>query len=77
MNKQRRKRLMEVIESLEEAQASIEEIKDEESEAYDNMPESLQYSEKGELMYQNVDELETASSDLETVIDTLSGIANT
>ena len=77
MNKQRRKILMEVIESLEEAQASIEEIKDEESEAYDNMPESLQYSEKGELMYQNVDELETASSDLETVIDTLSGIANT
>lgn len=54
MNKQRRKELAEAIEKLEKAIAMLEEAKEtvecvteEEQEAYDNMPESLQCSERG------------------------------
>ncbi|MCR0568328.1 hypothetical protein MKC54_09455 [[Clostridium] innocuum] len=48
MNAQRRKRHDEAIEKLNEALVIIEEIKDEEDTAYENMPEGLQESERGE-----------------------------
>ena len=36
----------------------VEEVKDEEQESYENLPESLQYGERGEQMQENVDSLE-------------------
>ncbi len=36
----------------------MEEVKDEEQESYENLPESLQYGERGEQMQENVDSLE-------------------
>lgn len=47
MNKQRRKRLEEASKLIAQAQGIIEEVKDEEQEAHDNLPESIQYGEKG------------------------------
>lgn len=41
MNKDRRKQLEDVKDSLDEIIASLNDIKDEEQDAYDNMPESL------------------------------------
>jgi hypothetical protein len=38
------------------------------------MPESLQESEKGQTMYENIDTLESASSDLEDIISNLEEI---
>lgn len=49
-------------------QTEIEEIKEEEQEAYDNLPESLQYGEKGEKMTDAVDNLDSAYSSLEDAI---------
>ena len=46
----------------------------EEQEAFDNMPESLQDSERGQTMYENIDNLESATSDLEDVIMNLQEI---
>ena len=49
MNKARRKRLAEAAELLEQARDILEEVKDEEQEAHDNLPESFQQGERGEL----------------------------
>ncbi len=46
MNKVRRKALTAITESLENLKGELEELRDEEQEYLDNMPESLQSSEK-------------------------------
>ena len=43
----------------------LDEVRDEEQEAFDNLPESFQYSERGEQMKQYIDSLEEAYSTLE------------
>lgn len=50
MNKARRKRLEEAFDLIAQAQEIIEEVKDEEQEAHDNLPEQFQYGERGEEM---------------------------
>ena len=59
----------ELIEKFEEIKAEaidqLSEIRDEEQEAYDNLPESLQESERGENMQNCIDALEYFMSDLE------------
>ena len=59
----------ELIEKFEEIKAEaidqLSEIRDEEQEAYDNLPESLQESERGENMQDCIDSLESFMSDLE------------
>lgn len=61
----------ELIEKFEEIKAEaidqLSEIKDEEQEAYDNLPESLQESERGENMQNCIDALEYFMSDLENM----------
>lgn len=46
MNKDRRKKLDEIIEQLEALSPEIEEVKDDEDAAYENLPESMQNGEK-------------------------------
>lgn len=67
MNKPRRKKLQEALNLLEQARTIIEECADEEQEAFDNLPESIQYGEQGEKMeemisnmidaYETIDEI--------------------
>ena len=54
---------------IAEAKEQLEQIRDEEQEAYDNMPESLQDSDRGNQLYENVDNLDTMASDLEDILD--------
>lgn len=58
-----------LIDKFEEIKAEaidqLSEIRDEEQEAYDNLPESLQESERGENMQDCIDSLESFMSDLE------------
>lgn len=65
MNKERRKRLKEAAAALSEAYDIIDEVKSEEAEAYDNLPEGIQYGERGEQMAANVDTLEDILSSIE------------
>lgn len=74
MNKQRRKQLEKVVELLTAQMEELEYIKDEEQECYDNLPEGLQCSEKGEVMEENIDEIDSAISDLENVIEYISSV---
>ncbi len=60
MNKDRRKRIQGIIDQLTDLETEIEEIQDEEQEAYDNFPESLQEGEKGERMSDAIDSLDHA-----------------
>lgn len=61
----------ELIEKFEEIKAEaidqLSEIRDEEQEAYDNLPEALQDSERGENMQDCIDALEYFMSDLENM----------
>ena len=71
MNAERRKKLKNVIDNLNAALSSIEEIKDEEQDSYDNLPEGIQDGERGDQMQENIDNLDTAYNDLDDVITEL------
>lgn len=71
MNKSRRKRIQELKDKLLDMLTEIEEIRDEEQEAYDSLPESLQDGDKGTKMSEAVDNLESAYSSLEEVAESL------
>ena len=71
MNKARREALSKVLAKLNEIGLDLSQVRDEEQEAFDNMPENLQDSEKGKTMEENVDVLDSAIYDLETIYDQL------
>lgn len=74
MNKERRKTLQGIIDELESQKENIETLQEEEQEAYDNLPESIQASDRGDAMCENADGLADAASDLEDVISVLQEI---
>lgn len=74
MNKVRRKNLATIIETLEAMKSSLEDVRDEEESAFDNLPESIQESERGETMQEIVDALYDACDSLEETIDSLNEI---
>lgn len=59
------------MEQLNPLLLEIESVKDEEQEAYDNLPESMQNGDKGEKMSDAVNNLEYAFDSLTEVIDYL------
>lgn len=75
MNQERRKRLEEAAAKLAEAREIIEAVRDEEQDAFDNMPESLQGGERGEKMENAASLLDDLAGDLETSIETLNEAA--
>ena len=76
MNKTRRKILEGIIEVLQEQKTAIESVCEEEQEAYDNLPDGIQDSERGQTLSDNVSDLEQASSDLDDLIEQLQGVAD-
>lgn len=67
MNNNRRKEIRRIAALIDQARANFDEIrealeavKDEESEAYENMPESLQQSDRGEKAQEAISSLEIA-----------------
>ena len=71
MNKARREAISKVLDKLNEIGLDLSQVRDEEQEAYDNMPESLQNSEKGNMMEENIDVLDSAIYSLEEIYDQL------
>ena len=71
MNKERRKRIDDIIAQLNDIKEDIEMLRDEEQEAYDNMPESIQESDRGEAMTRAVDLMESAYSWIEDAVSEL------
>lgn len=82
MNKNRRKEIAQAIAKLNELQtlkdeivSMIETVRDDEQEYYDNMPESLQTSDKGYAAETAISQLEDTLSQIED-IDTETLISN-
>ncbi len=71
MNQKRRAIIRKIIDALEQQKNDIEEMRDEESEARDNLPENLQGTEKYEAIELAVDQLSEAIDNLDDVINTL------
>lgn len=60
MNAARRNRIGDALDILKE-------VKQEEEEAYENLPQSFQDGEQGEAMQANIEALETAIDELEPI----------
>lgn len=73
MNKYRRKEIDDLIQEAESLKDKIEEILSEEQDYFDNMPENLQFSERGENSQQAINDLEEAQSSIEDCISYLEG----
>lgn len=71
MNKTQRNQIEKWIESINEIKEGVESMQEEEEEKFDNMPESLQESERGEQMQNGIENLEAAALSLEEAIDSL------
>jgi hypothetical protein len=75
MNNDRRKQINKAVALMQEALSILETARDEEQEYYDNMPEGLQGSERGEAAEQAVSNLEDACSNLEDAISSAESAA--
>jgi len=71
MNKARREMIRKVIEKLDDARLLLDEIREEEEEYRDNIPENLQGSERYEKADSAVYEMEDAVGALEEMVSNL------
>lgn len=73
MNKQQRKKLSDMLDEIAGYVSTLEEMAEEEQEKYDNMPEGLQDSERGQAIQEAADNLQQAADDLQNWIDETGG----
>ena len=71
MNKNRRNAISDIYGKLIDIQSDLECIRDEEQEAFDNLPESIQYSERGERMEEYISSLEEALDYVDYAVESL------
>lgn len=71
MNAARRKIVEALRDKLEEISSDLATIRDEESEAFEAMPEGLQESEQGQKASAAVDALDEACSEVESAVSNL------
>jgi hypothetical protein len=77
MNEKRRKALRLAITEAESLKSTIEQLRDEEQDYYDCMPEGLQSGNKGDAAQETIQQLEEAIASAESVIDALNVAAST
>ena len=84
MNNERRiqlkaiaKQLGTIADNLEDQQILLEQVYDDESEAFDNMPESLQESDRGIEMEEGIGTLEEQKDDLANMANDLREMIST
>lgn len=71
MNKQRRKELDKIQGQLMDLQTALEELTVEEQDCYNNLPEGIQDSERGEAMTEAVEYMEAAYDNIQDAIDNI------
>ena len=74
MNKVRRERLTEAIRMMYQAIEIIEACKDEEEDAFDNLPDSIANSEKGEQMEDYILSMEEAIGSASDAVESVDEI---
>ena len=71
MNNKRRKEISKISSILEDAKSRLSTVIDEEQEAFDNMPESLQGSERGCESEEALDSMNDSLDSIESAIEYL------
>ena len=71
MNRYRRSILKTIVESLSKINEELRDVIDEETDAYENMPDNLKDGERGSSSSDAIDYLEDASSSLDDIIDAI------
>lgn len=74
MNKERRKRIEDIVSQLRDLKDEIEEVKDEERDAFENLPFSIQESERGQQIEEYANDLESAYEEIDSTISYLEEI---
>ena len=71
MNDKRRRRLKKATSMINQAIQIIEEVRDEEQDSYDNLPESIMDGDRGAKMEEAIENMEDALSDLESASENI------
>lgn len=74
MNKERRTMIEKIITRIENIKDELQDVLSDEEFAFDNMPENLQYSERGEASQEAIDSMSEAIDNLEEAIEQLQNI---
>lgn len=67
MNNQRRAMIQKAQDCIDRAKGLLEEVVGEEAEAFDNLPDSIQESERGERMEEVIDLIKEIVDDLDDI----------
>lgn len=76
MKKERLNTIESCFASIQKAHDILDDVRNEEEEAYDNMPEGLQLSERGDMMQEVIDELDEAVNYLDDAISYLDNVVD-
>lgn len=71
MNNKRRKEISKIVSALEDVRDRLSEVVDEEQSAFDNMPESIQGSDRGCESEEAIDSMNDALDSIESAIEYL------
>ena len=71
MNKERRNKIYNIVTDIERIKSDLESILFDEQMAFDNMPENLQYSMRGEESQEAIENMEGAGDSMQTAVDAL------
>ena len=74
MTKEDKKQLLIMLSQLEEIRETIESIKGLEEEKFDNMSEGWQESERGYIMSENIDSLDSCYCGLDDAVEAINEI---
>jgi hypothetical protein len=75
MNNDRRSRIVDIQGQISTLIEEVNQLKEEEQDAFDNMPESFQNGERGEKGQAAIDALENVETAMQEVIDGLESAA--
>lgn len=71
MNNKRRKEIEKISNQITELLGGLQVIQEEEQEAFDNLPEGIQESEKGEVIEENADNIQSVIDEIESQLTEL------
>jgi antitoxin component HigA of HigAB toxin-antitoxin module len=71
MNKQRREALDKLVMQLESVKEEIDYLRNEEAEAYENLPESFQEGERGQKMQEGIEYIESAMDNIDEAVSNI------
>lgn len=74
MNKERRIKILNVIKEIEQIKDKLQKVLNEEETVFDNMPENLQCSMRGEESEESIDYMNDAIDALDNAIEQLEEI---